>query len=54
MRVHPDYQGSRVVLLLLRALTAALHGRVSSVYFTMKQDNQAARALDAPRLVEAS
>jgi len=47
LAVHPEYQGSRVVLMLLRALTSVLHGRVSSVWFTVKPDNQAARALHA-------
>lgn len=47
LAVHPDFQGSRVVLLLLRALAQALYGRVEGVWFTVKPDNQAARALHA-------
>jgi len=47
LAVHPDYQGRRVVLQLLRALAGALHDRIDGVWFTVKPDNQAARALHA-------
>lgn len=47
LAIHPEFQGSRVVLLLLRALAQALYGRVEGVWFTVKPDNQAARALHA-------
>jgi ribosomal protein S18 acetylase RimI-like enzyme len=38
-------QGSRVAFQLLRALIGALVGRVDSCWFTVKEDNLAARAL---------
>ena len=45
LAVAPELQGSRVAFQLLRALIAALVGRVDSCWFTVKEDNAAARAL---------
>jgi ribosomal protein S18 acetylase RimI-like enzyme len=45
LAVAAELQGSRVVFQLLRAMIAALVGRVDSCWFTVKEDNLAARAL---------
>ena len=45
LAVAPELQGTRVALQLLRRLVAALAPRVDSVWFTVKEDNSAARAL---------
>jgi ribosomal protein S18 acetylase RimI-like enzyme len=45
LAVAPDYQGSRVAFLLLKALVAAVAPRVDACWFTVKEDNQAARSL---------
>jgi ribosomal protein S18 acetylase RimI-like enzyme len=45
LAVAPDLQGSRVAFQLLRALIGALLGRVDACWFTVKEDNVAARAL---------
>jgi ribosomal protein S18 acetylase RimI-like enzyme len=45
LAVAPELQGSRVAFQLLRALVGALLGRVDSCWFTVKEDNLAARAL---------
>jgi ribosomal protein S18 acetylase RimI-like enzyme len=45
LAVAPELQGTRVAIQLLRALVAALAPRVDSVWFTVKEDNDAARAL---------
>ena len=47
LAVAPALQGSRVAFQLLRALTGALVGRVDACWFTVKEDNVAARALHA-------
>lgn len=47
LAVAPEHQGSRVALLLLRALIGALDRRVEACWFTVKEDNVAARALHA-------
>jgi len=47
LAVAPDLQGSRVAFQLLRRLIGALAGRVDSCWFTVKEDNLAARALHA-------
>jgi ribosomal protein S18 acetylase RimI-like enzyme len=47
LAVAPELQGSRVAFQLLRALIGALVGRVESCWFTVKEDNVAARALHA-------
>ncbi len=43
--VLPAYQGSRVAYHLVRMLVAALEPRVDACWFTVKEDNLAARAL---------
>ncbi len=45
LAVAPEMQGSRVAFQLLRALIGALLGRVDACWFTVKEDNLAARAL---------
>lgn len=45
--VVPEYQGSRVAFSLVRTLVAALADRVDACWFTVKEDNAAARALHA-------
>lgn len=47
LAVAPDHQGSRVAFRLLRALVASLQDRVDACWFTVKEDNVAARALHA-------
>jgi ribosomal protein S18 acetylase RimI-like enzyme len=47
LAVLPRYQRSRVLHLLLGALVRALAARADSCWFTVKHDNQAARALHA-------
>ena len=47
LAVAPELQGSRVAFQLLRALVRALVGRVDACWFTVKEDNLAARALHA-------
>ncbi len=43
--VLPAYQGSRVAYQLVRTLVASLEPRVDACWFTVKEDNLAARAL---------
>ena len=45
--VLPELQGSRVAFGLVRTLVATLAGRVDSCWFTVKEENAAARALHA-------
>ncbi len=47
LAVAPDLQGSRVAVQLLRALVGALLDRADACWFTVKEDNLAARALHA-------
>jgi len=47
LAVVPEYQGTRVTLLLLRAMATAILDRVDSCWFTVKGDNEAARSLHA-------
>jgi ribosomal protein S18 acetylase RimI-like enzyme len=47
LAVHPSFQGSRVVIRLMQALAARLVGTVDVCWFTVKEDNAAARALHA-------
>ncbi|HUK65879.1 MAG TPA: GNAT family N-acetyltransferase [Anaeromyxobacteraceae bacterium] len=47
LAVAPELQGSRVAFQLLRALIGALIGQVDACWFTVKEDNLAARALHA-------
>ncbi|HUL58258.1 MAG TPA: GNAT family N-acetyltransferase [Anaeromyxobacteraceae bacterium] len=45
--VLPEYQGSRVAVQLVRTLIAGLAPHVDACWFTVKEDNVAARALHA-------
>ena len=47
LAVAPPYQGSRIAFLLVRALVASISDRVDSCWFTVKEDNVAARAIHA-------
>jgi ribosomal protein S18 acetylase RimI-like enzyme len=47
LAIAPDLQGSRVAVQLLRALVGVLGPRVDACWFTVKEDNVAARALHA-------
>jgi ribosomal protein S18 acetylase RimI-like enzyme len=47
LAVVPEFQGTRTVPLLLRAFVSSIADRVDSCWFTVKQDNKAARALHA-------
>jgi ribosomal protein S18 acetylase RimI-like enzyme len=47
LAVAPEHQGSRVAIRLVRTLIAALAPRVDACWFTVKEDNAAARALHA-------
>ncbi|HZZ84115.1 MAG TPA: GNAT family N-acetyltransferase [Anaeromyxobacteraceae bacterium] len=47
LAVVPELQGSRVAFQLVRTLVAAIAHRVDSCWFTVKEDNAAARALHA-------
>ncbi len=47
LAVAPELQGSRVAFQLVRTLIAALVDRVDACWFTVKEDNLAARALHA-------
>lgn len=45
LAVHPDYQGTRVVLRLLQSFVRKVAPLVDVCWFTVKADNHAARAL---------
>jgi len=47
LAVHPAFQGSRVVIRLMQALSARIVHDVDVCWFTVKPDNTAARALHA-------
>lgn len=47
LAVRPEFQGTRVTLLLLRAFLRRILGEVDACWFTVSEDNQAARALHA-------
>jgi ribosomal protein S18 acetylase RimI-like enzyme len=47
LAVTPEHQGSRVAIRLVRTLIGAIANRVDSCWFTVKEDNGAARALHA-------
>ncbi len=45
LAIHPDFQASRVVMLLIRSFICAIAPRADSCWFTVKSDNMAARRL---------
>jgi ribosomal protein S18 acetylase RimI-like enzyme len=45
LAILPEFQGTRVLLALLREFTAAIADRVDSCWFTVENENDAARAL---------
>lgn len=45
LAILPEYQGTRVLLALLREFTAAIADRIDSCWFTVEEGNEAARAL---------
>jgi ribosomal protein S18 acetylase RimI-like enzyme len=45
--VRPEYQGTRVAVQLVRTMISALATQVDACWFTVKEDNVAARALHA-------
>jgi ribosomal protein S18 acetylase RimI-like enzyme len=47
LAVVPEWQGTRVVHRLIREFVRAIAHRVDSCWFTVKEDNQAARAVHA-------
>ncbi|HVO31105.1 MAG TPA: GNAT family N-acetyltransferase, partial [bacterium] len=47
LAVRDEYQGTRVTLLLLRAMVQAIIHRADSCWFTVKNDNEGARSLHA-------
>jgi ribosomal protein S18 acetylase RimI-like enzyme len=47
LAVIPEFQGTRTVPLLLRAFVSSIADQVDSCWFTVKEDNKAARALHA-------
>lgn len=47
LAVRPEYQGTRATLLLLRAFLKRILGEVEACWFTVSEENQAARALHA-------
>jgi ribosomal protein S18 acetylase RimI-like enzyme len=47
LAILPEYQGSRAVHLLIRAFVRAIIGTCDACWFTVKEDNTAARALHA-------
>jgi ribosomal protein S18 acetylase RimI-like enzyme len=47
LAVVPEYQGTRVVHRLLQSFVKAIANRVDACWFTVKQDNDAARAVHA-------
>jgi ribosomal protein S18 acetylase RimI-like enzyme len=47
LAVIPEIQGTRTVPLLLRAFVSSIADQVDSCWFTVKEDNKAARALHA-------
>ena len=47
LAVVPEYQGTRVVHYLLRAFCRAIIDRADSIWFTVEEDNAAARAVHA-------
>jgi ribosomal protein S18 acetylase RimI-like enzyme len=47
LAVVPEFQGTRVTLLLLRAFLRRIVGHVDACWFTVSEENQAARALHA-------
>lgn len=45
LALQPEYQGSRALVALIRAFTLAIFHRVDECWFTVEEENQAARAL---------
>ena len=45
LAILPEFQGTRALLALLREFTAAIADRIDSCWFTVEEDNDAARAL---------
>jgi ribosomal protein S18 acetylase RimI-like enzyme len=45
LAILPEFQGTRVLLALLRELTRAIVDKVDACWFTVEEDNDAARAL---------
>ena len=43
--IHPDYQGSRVLVQLLRAFVEVANTQADVCWFTVEEDNKAARAM---------
>lgn len=47
LAILPEFQGTRVITTVLKAFVAALVDRVDLCWFTVEEDNKAARALHA-------
>lgn len=47
LAIQPEYQGSRVITRIIRAFVSAIQHRVDLCWFTVEEDNKAARALHA-------
>ncbi|MCC7070876.1 MAG: GNAT family N-acetyltransferase [Deltaproteobacteria bacterium] len=47
LAIHPDFQGTRVLLRLLQAFVGSILDRVDGCWFTVKPDNTEARSLHA-------
>ncbi len=45
LAILPEYQGTRLLLALLREFTRAIADRVDACWFTVEEDNESARAL---------
>ncbi len=45
LAILPEFQGTRALLALLREFTRAIDDRIDSCWFTVEEDNDAARAL---------
>lgn len=47
LAIMPEFQGSRVITRIIKAFVAAIADRVDLCWFTVEEDNKAARALHA-------